>query len=433
MIPCAVILTAISEEYIAVRTHLTNVQKVQDSQSKIYERGGFAGWEVVIAEVGEGNIQAALGTERAIAYFNPSVILFVGVAGGIKDLVIGDVVVANRVYYYEFRKIDKTDGVRPYVLNVDSKLIEIAKHEAKQSGWQAKLEPSPNQSPRVIVKPIASGEKVFASTQSREFQLLRQYYNDAIAVEMEGKGFLEAVNNRVPALIIRGISDLIDGKNAADADGFQKIAARHASAFAFEILAKYKPKISKDIKYLSHKDLSKELENINNQLLASPKDFSLLRHKAEIAKFMGDIDLMDETYQKLIALKPNSSKTRISYVYAYKSIGDLNRALSILNDALKFDKNNADYFKIQGEILLISDRSSEALQAYKDALELNPDDYTIMTKIGIVLREIGQYKHSLKFLNLALKISPTYRAAKYEKKKTYSKIFQGGIRINTTY
>ena len=57
---------------------------------------------------------------------------------------------------------------------------------------------------------------------------------------MEGRGILQAVhaNQQVSALIVRGISDLIDGKSKADAGCAQEIAAGHASAFAFEILAK---------------------------------------------------------------------------------------------------------------------------------------------------------------------------------------------------
>jgi tetratricopeptide (TPR) repeat protein len=56
---------------------------------------------------------------------------------------------------------------------------------------------------------------------------------------MEGYGFFSAThaNQQVDALIVRGISDLIDKKSRDDAANSQEIAARHASAFAFEVLA----------------------------------------------------------------------------------------------------------------------------------------------------------------------------------------------------
>jgi hypothetical protein len=60
---------------------------------------------------------------------------------------------------------------------------------------------------------------------------------------MEGHGFLRAMhsNETLQALVIRGISNLLQQKAEADAAGSQEVAARHASAFAFEMLAKLAP------------------------------------------------------------------------------------------------------------------------------------------------------------------------------------------------
>jgi tetratricopeptide (TPR) repeat protein len=90
------------------------------------------------------------------------------------------------------------------------------------------------------VAPIAAGEKVVALTKSSVLNFIQQNYGDAIAVEMEGRGLLQAAyaNQQISALVIRGISNLIDGKSEADAADSQEIAARHASVFAFKILAK---------------------------------------------------------------------------------------------------------------------------------------------------------------------------------------------------
>lgn len=246
--PRAVILTALRVEYLAVRGFLYNIKEEIHPQGTIYERGRFTdeeqSWDVGIVEIGEGNSGAALEAERAITYFNPDIILFVGVAGGVKDVVLGDVVASTKVYGYESGKVgqafkSRSDiGLSAYVLE------QRARAEAKKADWLKRLAIS-DATPRVFVAPIAAGEKIITSTKSEVFQFLRSNYDDVIAVEMEGLGFLEAVraNPQVSAMVIRGISDLIDNKTEVDKTGYQAIAASHASAFAFEILAKMQLKI----------------------------------------------------------------------------------------------------------------------------------------------------------------------------------------------
>lgn len=242
---CAVILTALPVEYQAVRAHLADLREDIHPQGTVYERGNLAtsgqSWDAAIVEIGSGGPGAATEAARAINHFNPSIAFFVGVAGGIKDATIGDVVAATKVYGYESGKATRTFRPRPDVGNSSYPLIQRARAEARKKDWLRRLKgPVPDHDPHVFVGPIAAGEKVVASIRSDVYTFLRSNYSDALAVEMEGHGFLKAVhaNPRVDALIIRGISDLIEGKSEADAAGSQEAAARHASAFAFEILSK---------------------------------------------------------------------------------------------------------------------------------------------------------------------------------------------------
>lgn len=248
--PSAVILTALPVEYLAVRTHLTNLQEEMHPQGTIYERGIFAAngqtWEVGLAEVGAGNAGAAAEAERAIAHFKPDVLLFVGIAGGIKDVAIGDVVAATDVYGYEAGKVGEGQKfyVRPKVGKSAHKIIQRARAEARKEEWLQRLSEDSKPQPRVFVAPIAAGEKVIASRESGLYQFLRSSHNDAIAVEMEGFGFLSAAfaYPNIQAIVIRGISDWIKDKNADDTEEGteeerQKRASRNASAFAFELLA----------------------------------------------------------------------------------------------------------------------------------------------------------------------------------------------------
>lgn len=242
----AVILTALEVEYMAVRAHLVDLQEVVYKGS-LYEQGAFvagsSSWKIGIAQIGAGNTGAAFEAERAISYFAPDIVLFVGVAGGLKDVALGDVVAATKIYGYESGKVMNAGFLpRPDVGESSYSLIQRTLAEARKADWLQRIGGghTTTASPRAFVGPIAAGEKVLASTRSATFALLKSTYGDALAVEMEGRGFLAAThaNEQIQALVIRGISDLIKNKRQSDAQGSQSTAAQHASAFAFEILAK---------------------------------------------------------------------------------------------------------------------------------------------------------------------------------------------------
>jgi nucleoside phosphorylase len=241
----AVILTALSVEYTAVRAHLEDLHEVVHKNGTVYERGKFFFnhhfWNVGIVEIGAGNSGAAAATERAIQQFQPRVVLFVGIAGGLKDVAIGDVVASTKVYGYEVGKAEETFKPRPRIFLSTYRMEQRAKAEARKDDWRKRIKRThPASSPNVLVGPIAAGEKVLASSRSSLAQFLKDQYGDALAVEMEGYGFLEAAhtNDAIEALVVRGISDLLDKKGKADARGSQLRASAHASAFTFEILAK---------------------------------------------------------------------------------------------------------------------------------------------------------------------------------------------------
>jgi nucleoside phosphorylase len=235
-----VILTALDVETRAVLRQLDRVDK-EIVSGTVFFRGKVEGWNVVVAEIGPGNVGAAAIGTRAIDYYKPAVALFVGVAGGVKDVKIGDVVVATKVYGYESGK-DQTMGFkpRPDVMNTAHELEQHARALRQSGDWKKRLDPTiKRDDPRVFVDPIAAGEKVVAARGAATAKFIRDHYGDALAVEMEGRGFLEAVHISHPALggVVRGISDLLSGKRRADKEGSQERAADAACAVAFEILA----------------------------------------------------------------------------------------------------------------------------------------------------------------------------------------------------
>lgn len=295
----AIVLTALQVEFLAVRAHLGDPRPVAHPKGTAYDAGTFVSaagtWTVVVVQTGPGNVRAAIEAERAIAHFHPSLLLFVGVAGGLKDVTLGDVVAATKVYGYESGKAEKEFLTRTEIGESSYDLVQRAMRVAREGHWQQRISPTPSHHPRAIVAPIAAGEKVVVSKEAEVFQVLRRSFSDAAAVEMEGFGALRAgyANSAVHALVVRGISDLIEKKAEADAGGSQEKASAHAAAFAFEVLSNVSA--SADLSRLSNVHLASkeeaiwmELEGIAGELYPKGPTDSEIWSRAG-----GDVSMLD--------------------------------------------------------------------------------------------------------------------------------------------
>lgn len=242
------ILTALEVERLAIEKHLDNKKPISHPITKTdYTKGIFMTngntLEVIVGRTDQTNVNAAIETERAIDHFNPEYAFFVGVAGGLKDVKIGDIVIGQDVYWFERGKAESHNfKPRPKFGASTYALERLAGKYSKSEDWKLKASDLVNKDFAPVINTytgtIASGEKVDASIDSDLHQFLKQNASHALAIEMEGLGFLEVCRMRplVKTLLLRGISDLVDKKNEMDAKGSQPYASSNVAAFLFGLL-----------------------------------------------------------------------------------------------------------------------------------------------------------------------------------------------------
>ncbi|WP_052890422.1 5'-methylthioadenosine/S-adenosylhomocysteine nucleosidase [Thermogemmatispora carboxidivorans] len=238
------IVTPLSIEMKAVQRYARSIQRWSPSAASAndYEVGEFKAsgthWEIVFKESGQRNTVCSVVTQQALTDTQPELAMLVGVAGGLRDVVPGDVVIPELIYDYASGKAGEQFQPRPRTFAPDRVLLEQARRLARDTAWQQWLPAPPERNPSVLCKPLAAGDILMHSRRASVYHFIRTYYDDAVAVAMEDAGFMEAAQyNRTPAIVVRAISDLLDDKSERDAQGYQEQAANHASAFAFALLA----------------------------------------------------------------------------------------------------------------------------------------------------------------------------------------------------
>ena len=184
-----------------------------------------------------------------IEHFQPTHILFTGIAGGLNpELRPGDVVIGAKTAYHDygewtpagFRVGQTTDPftgqLNPLFFPADAGLLEMANDAAQHLELAPLNAATGERIPRVVTGVIVTGD-AFVASPAKKDALRKEFKADA--TEMEGAAVAQICwQRRVPCLILRSLSDSAGAKAPEDERLFEKRAAQNAARLVISIVGR---------------------------------------------------------------------------------------------------------------------------------------------------------------------------------------------------
>jgi nucleoside phosphorylase/DNA-binding response OmpR family regulator len=198
-----------------------------------YYIGKFGAFGTVVTKCrmgATGENSVILATQQALSFWQPKVIIMIGIAFG-KDAQkqkIADVLVATQIIPYELQKVGERIEYRAPVPPSNATLLNRFENVLN---WQFNR---PDDLPCTIHKgPILSGEKLI---NDPEFKArLFQVFPTAIGGEIEGSGLCAAAGRiGQPWILVKSICDWADGNKG---DKHQALAAASATDLVHHVLS----------------------------------------------------------------------------------------------------------------------------------------------------------------------------------------------------
>lgn len=210
------IIGAMMEEVEALKSNMIVYHQFKKANMLFY-KGKLWDKDVVVVVSGVGKVNAAICTQILIDQYDVDIVINVGVAGGVSQLVSpGDVVVGTSLIQHDMDttmfgdRLGQVPRLDTFDFKSDLNLVEKAK-KAKLHG-EAKL----------FEGVIVTGDQFISSKEKAEF-LVETF--DAMATEMEGASIAHtAYLNNKPFVVIRSISDNASTGATVEFQEFTKIA-----------------------------------------------------------------------------------------------------------------------------------------------------------------------------------------------------------------
>ena len=222
-------------------------------QKAIWERNGKK-YKVISCKLNQmGMSAAATMTTKLIYEFTPKYIVMTGILGGVeKELSLGDIVVATKVWDYCSGKYDVSEeevksekdawkcfSPTANSLEADAHLINMEAADYTEVLNKIHMNFFPSQvitPPKVFWGSVACGSSVIKNNSLIQNQVIDKD-RKTLGIDMESYGLFYAVKNAIApvpkALCVKSVSDFADKSKG---DEYQKYAATTSSQFAKELV-----------------------------------------------------------------------------------------------------------------------------------------------------------------------------------------------------
>ncbi len=213
------------EELDALKVYLNILNEYTLFDLKFYQ-AKLNNIECILVESGIGKVNAARTTQILIDNIKVDYIFNIGVAGGVDDEVsICDIVVATNLVQHDF-DITAFNHEKGYIPNVgkyipcDEYLLKLAESVDKDLKFGT----------------IASGD-IFCTEIAMGNKINSKF--NALCVEMEGASIAQVCYLcHIPFLIIRSISDTLNGNNQIAFDKFLSISSKKVAEIMIKLISR---------------------------------------------------------------------------------------------------------------------------------------------------------------------------------------------------
>ncbi|MFD0688600.1 5'-methylthioadenosine/S-adenosylhomocysteine nucleosidase family protein [Actinomadura fibrosa] len=244
------IITILAVEAQAVRLalglHPQRAKSLNFDIGQVELEGGRPARLVATRALSQGQRSTVIAFDHLRRHYDPSTVVLVGIAGGIRPKTgLGDVLLATRVVYYDLRKqlpqqTQHRGEEREAPAAVGHAVNAFFTHHGEPACFTITDPGGTQRTPRVFSGLIGSGDAVIADHDSEIISYLSRFNDKILAVDMEAGGLSQAcheqsaISDRLQGwLVIRGISDdASPNKN----DDHQPVAAWHAAMTLRQLL-----------------------------------------------------------------------------------------------------------------------------------------------------------------------------------------------------